>query len=137
MGGEVDPRAPREEVVERGAAATALQAIDAAEPAIVEHDDVQLLIQHHGSRDLRIHHQIGAVADQNPNLTFGHGELGAEPAGNFVPHARVAVFDVVGADLSAAPQFVQFTRQAASGADDHIPRARHPVYCSAHLRIAR
>src|SRR6516165_12530504 len=47
MAGEVDTRAVGEEIVERGAAATALQSFDAAEPAIVEHDDVQLFVQHH------------------------------------------------------------------------------------------
>src|SRR5439155_25866315 len=42
VGGEIDPRAVRKQVVETGAAAAALQPIDAAEPAIVQDDDVEL-----------------------------------------------------------------------------------------------
>ena len=43
MAGEVDARAVGEEIIERGAAATALQPVDAAEPIIVEDVDVELL----------------------------------------------------------------------------------------------
>src|ERR1700680_4965174 len=44
MAGEVDARAVGEEIIKRGAAATALQPVNAAEPIIVEDDDVELLI---------------------------------------------------------------------------------------------
>jgi hypothetical protein len=47
MADEVDARAVGEQIVERGAAAAALQSIDAAKPAIVEHDDIQ-----HSTREL-------------------------------------------------------------------------------------
>ena len=80
MSREIDTRAAGEEVVERGAATTALQPVDAAEPAIVEHDDVELLAEHHRGRDLGVYHQIGAVADQCPDLAIGHRELGPERA---------------------------------------------------------
>src|SRR4029077_7861764 len=92
MAGEVNPRAVGEEIVERGTAAAALQPVDAAEPSIVEHNDVELLVEHHRSRDLGIHHQIGAVTDQHPDLAVGHGELDPEPTGDLVPHAGIAVF---------------------------------------------
>src|SRR5438445_7347236 len=137
MAGEVDPRAIAEEIVERYAAAAALQPVDAAEPSIVEHNDVELLVEHHRSRDFRIHHQIGAVTDQHPDLAVGHGELDPEPTGNLVPHAGIAVFDVIGADLPAAPQFVQFAWQPTGGADDHITGAHRSVHHPEHLCIAR
>ena len=137
MGGEVDTRAVREEVIERGTAAIALQPIDAAEPAIVEHDDVQLLVQHHRSRDLGIHHQIGAIADQDPDFALGHGQLDPEPAGDLIPHTGIAVFDVVGAGLSAAPQFVQFAGQSAGSANDDILWGSRAVHRAEHLRVAR
>src|SRR5438093_123927 len=119
-GRRVDARAVGKEIVERGATAAALQAVDAAEAAVVEHNDVELLVEHHRSRDLGIHHQIGAVTDKHPDLAVRHGELGPEPAGDLVPHAGIAVLDVIGAGLWAAPQFVQFARQPAGGAYDHI-----------------
>ena len=43
MRGKVDAGTAWEEIVERAAAAAALQPLDTAEPAIVEHDDVELL----------------------------------------------------------------------------------------------
>ena len=88
MGDEIDAGAVRKQIVERGDAAGALQPVDAAETAIVEQDDVELLAERDRRRDLGIHHQIGAVADQDPDLAFGQSQLDAEPAGDLIPHAR-------------------------------------------------
>src|SRR5438552_9270128 len=136
MAGEVDAGAIAEEIVVRGAAATALQPVDAAETAIVEHDNVELLVEHHRGRDLGIHHQIRAVTDQHPDLAVWHGELDPQPAGDLVPHAGIAVLDVIGAGLWATPQFMQFARQPAGGAYDHIAWVSRPVDRPRHLRIA-
>src|SRR6266404_6695877 len=46
-GRRVDARAVGKEIVERGATAAALQAVDGAEAAVVEHNDVELLVEHH------------------------------------------------------------------------------------------
>ena len=45
-----------------------LQAVDAAEAAIVEHHDDELHAEHHRGGDLGIHHQIGAVADHHDDV---------------------------------------------------------------------
>jgi len=49
---EIHAGAVLEEIVEGRAAAAALQPVDAAEPAIIEHDDVQLLAEQDRGRDL-------------------------------------------------------------------------------------
>ncbi len=103
MGGEIDAGAGREEIVEAGAAGCRLQALDATKAAIVEQHDGELATELDRGRDLRVHHQIGAVADEHDDLAFGHRQLDAEPAGDLVAHAGIAVFDVIGAGLPDAP----------------------------------
>ena len=73
MGAEVDRRQGvvarvLEQIVEAGAAGRLLQAVDAAEAAIVEHDDGELLAEHHRGGEFGIHHQIGAVADHDDDV---------------------------------------------------------------------
>src|SRR6266849_5569664 len=118
MGGEIDPGSGGEKIVEAGTTGRRLQALDAAEAAIIEQHDDELAAELDRGRDFRIHHQIGAVADQHDDLALGRSQLDAEPAGDLVAHAGIAVFDVIGARLADAPQFVQLAGQAAGGADD-------------------
>ena len=125
MGDEVDLRqrlVPRvaQEIVERRAAGRLLQPVDAAEAAIVEHDDDELLAEHHRGRDLGIHHQIGAVADHHDHFAVRQRHLDADPAGDLVAHAGIAVFEVVAERRARPPQLVQFARQSARGADDDV-----------------
>ena len=106
-----------EQVVESHATGSALQPIDAAEAAIVQHHDGQFHAEHHRCRDLGVQHQVAAVADQHDHLTLGPSQLDAKAAGDLVAHAGVAVFQVVGADLPRLPQLVQLTWQSTGGAD--------------------
>ena len=92
-----------QEIVERRPARRMLQPVDAAEAAIVEHDDDELLAQHHRGRDLRVHHQIGAVADRHDDLAVGQGHLDADRAGDLVAHAGIAVFDVIAERRAGSP----------------------------------
>ena len=57
-----------QQVVEALAAGRLLQPVDAAEAAVVEHDDDELEAEHHRGGDLGIHHQIGAVADHDDDF---------------------------------------------------------------------
>ena len=125
MRGEIDRRqrlvsASREQVVEALAAGRALQPVDAAEAAIVEHHDDELATEHDRGCDLRVHHQVAAVADHDEDLALGLRHLDAEPAGDLVAHAGKAVFEVVAAGLRRAPQLVQLARQPAGGADHDV-----------------
>ena len=61
-------RVPSEQVVERRAAAGALQPVDAAVAAVVEHGHDQLAAQHHRRLQLGVHHQVAAVADHDEHL---------------------------------------------------------------------
>ena len=79
-----------------------LQALDAAEAAVVEHHDGQLGAERDRGRDLGVHHQVAAVADQHADLALRLRELDAQPAGDLVAHARVAVFEVVAGGVGCA-----------------------------------
>ncbi len=88
--------------------------------------------------DLRRHHQPRAVADHHVHLAVGSRHLHAEPAGDLVAHAGVAVLHVVALRVPRAPQLVQIARQAAGGADHHVARARRRVVHRADdLALAR
>ena len=55
------------------AAAGALQPVDAAIAAVVEHGHDQLLAQHDRGLQLRVHHHVAAVADHDEDFAVGHG----------------------------------------------------------------
>ena len=123
-----------EEIVEARAAGRLLQAVDAAEAAIVEQHDDELDAEHDRGRDLRIHHEIGAVADHHDDLAVGLRHLHADAAGDLVAHAGIAVFEMVGGGRARLPQLVQFARQAAGGAD--IEMSRPSARCTAPITCA-
>src|SRR5688572_24164333 len=119
MGLEVDRRLGRErflpEVVVSLARGRALQAVDAAEAAVVaEHDEQRMTARNRG-RNLGIHHEVTAIPDQDGDRAAGFGHLYAEAAGNLVPHAGVTVLEVIAARLGAAPQLVQLAGEPARG----------------------
>ena len=133
MRSEID--AVRHQVVEGRAAGRLLQPVDAAEAAIVQHHDGQLQAHRHRGRDLGIHHQVAAVADQHDHRARRIGQFDAEAAGDLVAHAGVAVFQMVGAGTLGLPQLVQLARQAAGGANHHRPRRRDPLHRADDLRV--
>ena len=69
------------------------------------------------------------------DLALGLRQLDAEPAGDLVAHAGIAVFDVVAAGRAGLPQLVQLARQAAGGAD-HDVVARRRRGCTAPITCA-
>ena len=71
MRGEIHARRRiGQQVVEGSAAGRRLQALDAAEAAVVEHHDGELRAERHRGGDLRIQHQVAAVADQHAHLAL-------------------------------------------------------------------
>ena len=78
---------------------------------------VSFSAEHHRGGDLGVDHEVAAVADHHDDLAFGPRQLHAEPAGDLVAHAGVAVFQVVGAGPPRLPELVQLAGQAAGGAD--------------------
>src|ERR1700722_5146626 len=109
-----------QKVVERRAPSRLLQTVDAAKAPIVVDDDNEFLPQHHGRGDLRIHHEIRAVAENHDHFPIRQRHLDADPAGDLVAHAGITVFEVVAQWRARSPQLVQFPRQSARGADDHV-----------------
>ena len=68
----------------------------------------------------------------------GSRHLDAEPAGDLVAHAGKAVF--AGGSRPGArglPELVQFARQAAGRADDHVASAWRALHRADHLRVGR
>ena len=124
-----------EQVVERRAAAGLLQAVDAAEAVVVEEHDHELLSHRDRGRDLRVHHEVAAVADHDEDLAVRERQLRPEAPGDLVSHARVAVLEVVAARIPRPPEAVELAGEAARGADDHVARARGPVDRADHLGL--
>ena len=77
--------------------------------------------------DLLRHHQVRAVADHHEHLARRIGHLHAQPAGDLVAHARVAVLEVIRVRLARAPQLVEIARQAARRTDHHVLRPRERI----------
>ena len=143
MSGEVDlgqglmPRIG-EQVVEALDADGALQPVDAAEAAIVQHDDGQLQPEQHGDGDLGIHHEIGAVAEHHRHVARRVGHLDAQPAGDLVAHGGIAIFEVIAARRARLPMLVQLAGKPARRADEHVARAAArctaPITCASEGR---
>ena len=96
---------------------------------------VSFSAEHDRGRDLRVHHQIGAVADHDEDLAVGLRQLHAEAAGDLVAHAGDSrIRDDSRAGLRGLPELVQFARQAAGRAARDVgwPHAR----CTAPMTCA-
>jgi hypothetical protein len=126
-----------EQVVEGLATGGALQPVDATETAIVQQHNRQLQSQHHRRGELRVQHEIAAVADHHDDLALRPRQLHAKSAGDFVAHAGIAVFEMIGPDLLRLPKLVQLARQAAGGADHNGILWRDALHCADDLRIRR
>jgi hypothetical protein len=109
-------------VVEAGAAAGQLQALDAAEAAVVQHHDDELESQHDRGGDLGIQHQVGAVAHHHDHLVLRARHLHAQAAGDLVAHAGIAVFDVVVARANRRATACAARPAGAGGAHHHVGR---------------
>ena len=119
----------RAQVVEARVTRGVLQALDAAEPAVVEQYDDQLRTEAHGGRDLAVEHEIRPVSDHHDHFALGLRELHAEGAGDLVAHAGVAILQVVPAGMLRPPVAVQLTGQSAGGLPGELHRhwrAEHP-----------
>ena len=131
-------RASLQEIVEVGAAGGHLQPVDAAIATVVEQHDGQLQPQHDRRGDLGIQHQVGAVAHHDDDLLVGPRHLDAQPAGDLVAHAGIAIFGMVGAGVAGLPELVQLARQAAGGMQQRSTLAAHgALHRADHLGIGR
>src|SRR5215211_8582422 len=77
---------------------------------------------------LGAHHQVGAVPDHHVDLALGRGHLDAKAASDLVPHARVAVLDVVALRVAYSPELVQIPRHRARRAHHHVLGRRERVH---------
>ncbi len=136
---EIDRRLRRERILQQvvvfHACGRTLQAVDAAVPAVVAEHDEERVAAGHRSRDLGVHHQVAAVAQQDGNGARGIGHLHAETARDLVAHAGIAVLEVIAAGLGAAPELVQLARQAAGGRDQGRALAQCAIDRAEHLRV--
>src|SRR5215217_8080986 len=93
---------------------------DRGEAGVVDQDYGELVAFLDGSDDLGVHHQVRTVAAHYVDLALGGRHLHAEPAGDLIPHARVAVLDVVALRVARPPELVQIPRHGTRGADDNV-----------------
>lgn len=89
----------------------------------------------YGRHDLRRHHQVRAVAHQRPYGTLGRRQFHTDRGRNLVPHAGVAVFEVVLVVRPRAPQFVQVTGERAGRVDDDVRLVGDGVQRAEYLRL--
>ena len=84
-------------------------------------------------------HEVRAVADHHVDLALGCGELDADPAGDLVAHARVAVLDVVALAerIARPPELVQVAGRGAGGAHDDAGLAGRVVDRPDHTGLVR
>src|SRR5437870_1335527 len=85
--------------------------LPAAVPAVVaEHDD-QLVAGEARAVQLRVQHQVRAVADERDHLALRAGHARAPGTGELVAHGRVAVLAVERADTLREPVHVHLAGQ--------------------------
>src|SRR5215210_3089904 len=97
------------------------------EARVVHEDDGELVALLDGGDDLGAHHQVRAVADHHVDLALWGRHLDAESARDLVPHARVAVLDVVALGIPRPPELMQIPRHRPRRADDHTLRLGEKV----------
>src|SRR3546814_7042391 len=73
-----------EQIVEGGAAGRGLKAVNATEATIVEQHEDQFDAHRNRGGQLRIEHQIAAVANHDIDMARGLGELDANTAGDLI-----------------------------------------------------
>ena len=143
MLGEIDRKAPLpaavlDEIVERASALVVLKPVDDRETAVVANYDDHLVAGQDGRVDVGVHHQIRAVADHHDGRSVAvHRHRRAPAAGDFVAHARVAEFAVVGVRSFRPPSLHCFARQAARGRDHPIVFFDRFVHDADNLRVGR
>jgi hypothetical protein len=76
------------------------------EPRVVYQYDGELVALLDGGDDLRVHHQVGAVATHNVHLPLRGRHLDAEAFGDLVAHRRVAILDVVALRITCTPELM-------------------------------
>ena len=119
MGREVDVRRPFvHQVVESIATARGLQTMDAAEAAVVQHHEGELETHGDRGRDLRIHHEIAAVADEHDYIAVRIERASRPVRRRSRSPSRKSVFHVVAAT---------FPHPARTCADLRANRPRHTL----------
>src|SRR5215208_1365791 len=110
---------------------------DRGEPGVVDQDYGELVAFLDGSNNLGVHHQVRTVAAHYVDLALGGGHLHAEAAGDLIPHARVAVLDVVALRVARPPELVQIPRHGTGRADDNVLGFRERVDSPYDLALGR
>lgn len=109
--------------------------MDTTEAVVVVDDDDEFQALLHGGDDLGVQHQVAAVAEKREDLAARVGEFHAERSGDFVAHARVAVFGVVVVGRVRTPEFVDVAGDAARSVDGGAGGAAGGVHGVDDLRL--
>src|SRR3712207_1585464 len=90
---------------------------DGGEARVVDQHYGELAVLLNGGDDFGVHHQVGSVATHHVDFALGGRQLHAEAAGDLIPHARVAILDVVALGVTGPPELVQVPRHGPRRAD--------------------
>ena len=124
-----------DQIVKRRPAFEILQPVDDRKTAIIGHDDNDLMAGQHGGINIRIHHHISAVPDDDDRGTAVVGHGGAPASRDFIAHAGKAKFRIHRIGGFDAPAFVDLTRRAAGCSDHQIIGFGIVLNDFDHLRI--
>src|SRR5262252_4184208 len=117
-----------EQVVEARVARRALQALDAAEAAVIEEHDDELEPQANGGGNLAVEHEVRPITHQHDHFPLWLRELHSERTRDLVAHARVTVLEVITTGLRRPPVLVQLPGQAARRAYDDVRLLRGTLH---------
>ena len=99
---------------------------------VVDEDHGQLDVLLDGGDEFLSHHQVRPVPYQDVDLAVRRRHFCSQAAGDLVPHAGVAVLDVVALRVTRPPQLVEVARHRPCGAHDDVTRCAylvdHPDY---------
>ncbi len=94
------------------------QVVDAAKAAVVEDQNVDLLLFLLDGHDLAVEHLEAGVAHHAVDLVVRLRELHAQSGGHLIAHAGIAVLGVIPAPLVGGPHPLHAAGEGASGGDD-------------------
>ena len=97
-----------------------MESLDYGITFVVTYDEDHFVTREHGRVNIRVHHQIGAIADHRVNLTRVSSHCRAPRTRDFVSHTGIAIFAVEGGDSFAHPVDVEFTGQSTRRGQDVI-----------------
>src|SRR5882762_10959996 len=125
-----------DQVVERGAALEVLQPVDHRVAAVVAYHHDHLVAAEDRAVNVRVHHQIGAIAYENKYIGIGGRHLRPPAAGDLVPHARESELAIESSRRLHLPALHQLAGKPAGSRQHAVPRAGLAIHRADDVRVS-